>query len=183
MSQVRSDGPFVNVATLCRARHRQPDDTVDLIGVVRQAFVMDSAFLDRVEPSSIRLVAVVTLDGGNLRGAYPLALQTVFPGGTEGKMFARLVEFSDESPQVTMEVPLVLEVDQPGEYGVEVRFDQRLLTKMIVRASRSAFEAGAPSNDTLDPPTTARLVPGRWPAAASMGVETRRSDSGGDSDV
>lgn len=145
MYPIRNDGPFVNVATVCRARHRQADGTVDLLGIVRNRLVMDASFLELVKERQLRLVTVVTLDGGHLRGAYPFALRTKYPGGTE-EMLARLLEFTDDAPQATMEAPLVVDVDQPGEYCVDVLFDQRCLTTIVVEAARPALHLAAMSD-------------------------------------
>lgn len=96
---------------------------------------MDTSFLELSKARQVRLVTVVTLDGGELRGEYPVALQTAYPGGTK-ELLARLVAFTDDAPQVTIEAPLVIDVDTPGEYCVDVIFDQRLLTTIALEVSR-----------------------------------------------
>lgn len=135
MPDVRNMGPFVNVAVLCRQRYEQPDGSVDLIGILQHA-VMDSPYLDRVDAREIRTVAIVSLHAGALRGAHTLSVRARYPGGIDGQMVARLVEFSDEALQVTLQMPLTISLERTGEYCVDVFFNQGLLTRISWLASK-----------------------------------------------
>lgn len=142
MPSVRNVGPFVNLAVLCRARYEQPDESVDLIGILKHVLTLDSPYLDRVDARELQTVAVVSLHGGELRGGHTLAVRTRYPGGIDGPMVSRLVEFSDDVPQVTVQVPLKIELERPGEYCVDIVFDRTLLSRITLTAAKPASAPG-----------------------------------------
>ena len=130
-------GPYVAMAVFCQRVDRQPDGTVDVVGVVDGVSVTppdleppssDATGVDA--PAVIRLLGLVSVRAGRLRGRHLLSLKAHFPGGDEGAALTREVEFSDVAPGATMSFPLELEAREAGLYWFDVFFDDRPLTRM-----------------------------------------------------
>jgi hypothetical protein len=117
------------MAVFCQRLDRQADGTVDVIGVVDGVSVSspDDA---QAEPPMIRLLGLVSVRAGALRGRHVLSLKAHFPDGDEGPALVRPVEFTDLAPGATLSFPLELEARDAGLYWFDVFFDDRPLTRI-----------------------------------------------------
>jgi hypothetical protein len=131
-------GPYVAMAVFCQRLDRQPDGTVDVIGVVDGVRVSppghpptagDASDPSR-EPAMIRLLGLVSVRAGAVRGRHVLSLKAHFPSGEEGAALTRPVELTDRAPGATMSFPLELEAREAGLYWFDVFFDDRPLTRI-----------------------------------------------------
>lgn len=123
-------GPFVAMAVFCQRVERQPDGTVDVVGVVDGVSVSAPPDGPLAEPAIIRLLGLVSVRAGSVRGAHRLSLQAHFPGGDDGPALVRPIEFSDRAPGATLSFPLELEARDAGLYWFDVFFDDRPLTRI-----------------------------------------------------
>jgi hypothetical protein len=135
MSNVRSVGPFVGLAVLCRNVERQPDGSTHVLSIV-DGFELDSPYLDRADPAEQRLLAVLRLEAGDLRGNFTVAVRGRYPEGVEGPMCARLVEFTDDKPRALLIIQITIEMSHVGTYWFDVTVDQRMLTRIPLVARR-----------------------------------------------
>lgn len=124
-------GPFVAMALFCQRLDRQPDGTVDVIGVV------DGVQLSPPEPASpadappvLRLMGLVSLRAGEVRGRRTIALRAHFPDGDLGATLSRAVEFTDAAPGATITFPIELEARERGTYWFDAYCDGELLTRI-----------------------------------------------------
>ncbi len=124
-------GPFVAMAVLCQRVDRQPDGTVDVIGVV------DGVAIDQPEvlvPGQdgpvVSLTALVSVRAGDLRGRHALSVRGQYPSGSDGPSVARPVDFTDSTPGATLAIPLELELDGAGTYWFDVYCNDRLVTRI-----------------------------------------------------
>src|SRR5687767_14197051 len=97
-------GPYVAMAVFCQRLDRQPDGTVDVVGVV------DGISLSRdADPGGdtfdeapvVRLLGLVSLRAGAARGRHTLSLRGHFPDGEVGAALTRPIEFTDQAPGAT----------------------------------------------------------------------------------
>jgi hypothetical protein len=122
-------GPFVAMAVFCQRLDRQPDGTVDVIGVVDGVSVTGPDGGDD-GPAMVRLMGLVSVRAGSMRGRHVLSLKGHFPGGAEGAALVRHVEFTDLAPGATLGFPLELEARDAGLYWFDVFCDDRPLTRI-----------------------------------------------------
>lgn len=122
-------GPFVAMAVFCQRLDRQPDGTVDVVGVVDGVSV-SSPDGDDDGPAMIRLLGLVSLRAGAVRGRHLLSLRAHFPDGDTGPRLDRPVELTDRTPGATLSFPLELEARDAGLYWFDVFFDNRPLTRI-----------------------------------------------------
>ena len=120
------------MAVFCQRLDRQPDGTVDVVGVVDGVSVSRAGRRVRWrEPAVIRLLGLVSVRAGvGARRATVLSLQAHFPGGDEGPALVRPIEFTDLAPGATLSFPLELEARDAGLYWFDVFFDDRPLTRI-----------------------------------------------------
>jgi hypothetical protein len=125
-----SAGPYVSMAVFCQRLDQQPDGTVDVIGVVdgvRVDATMESA---DAEAALIRLMGLVSIRAGQVRGRHAMALRAHFPSGDLGASLNRQVELTDREPGATISFPIELQAHEAGTYWFDVFFDERLLTRI-----------------------------------------------------
>jgi hypothetical protein len=136
MSEMR--GPLVGLAVLCEHVDRKPDGTLDVLGIV-EGVLLDPPGPSEADPLELRPVAVlplrllVSLRAGDLRGWHDVEVLGRYPGGHPGPSTSLRVEFSDQRPTATINVPLELEVHEAGTYRFDVSFDGRPLTAVPLR--------------------------------------------------
>jgi hypothetical protein len=123
-------GPYVAMAVFCHRVDRQADGTVDVIGIVDGVSVSDPTPDASAEPAMIRLLGLVSIRAGAVRGRHVLSLKAHFPGGEEGPALSRPVELTDVAPGATLSFPLELEARDAGLYWFDVFFDEAPLTRM-----------------------------------------------------
>jgi hypothetical protein len=128
--QAASAGPFVAMAVFCQRVDRQPDGTVDVIGVIDGVHLSPEHAADPDAPPVVRLLGVISIRAGDLRGRVALGLAAHFPDGAVGATLSRHVELSDRVPGATITVPLELEAREPGVHWFDVTCDGRLLTRV-----------------------------------------------------
>lgn len=138
-------GPFVAMAVLCQAVQRRDDGTMDVLGIV-EGVVLEPPPLSDTDPLGLRPVAVlplrllVALRAGAARGPCRVDVVGRYPAGNAGPSTGLHVEFSDERPAATLNVPIELQVHEPGTYQFDVVADGRLLTAVTLRV---LYTAGA----------------------------------------
>ena len=126
------DGPHVAMAVFCQRLDRQPDGTVDIIGVVDGVQVSPGqpSGPGADPPAMIRLMGLISVRAGRARGRHTLGLRAHFPGGDLGATLTRAVEFTDRAPGATITFPIELEAQEQGTYWFDVFYDDRLLTRV-----------------------------------------------------
>ena len=118
------------MAVFCQRLDRQPDGTVDVVGVVDGVSVSSPDAAGPEGPAMIRLLGIVSIRAGGVRGRHTLSLRAQFPGGDEGPALNRVVELSDLAPGATLSFPLELEARDAGVYWFDVFFDEAPLTRI-----------------------------------------------------
>lgn len=118
------------MAVFCQRVDRQPDGTVDVVGVVDGVSVSNPDDAGDAEPAMIRLLGLVSIRAGAVRGRHVLSLKAQFPGGQAGPSLVRHVELTDLAPGATLSFPLELEARDAGLYWFDVFFDERPLTRI-----------------------------------------------------
>ena len=132
-------GPFVGVAVLCQHVDRKPDGSLDLLGIVEGVLLDPPPGPTESDPLELRPLAVlplrlvVSLRAGDLRGWQAVEILGRYPGGRAGPSTGLQVEFTETRPTATINVPLELEVHEPGLYRFDVMVDERLLTAVPLR--------------------------------------------------
>lgn len=128
-------GPFVALAVLCDRIEPRPDGAVDVHGIVDGVAITP----ERGDPLGLKpaavvsLTALVSLRAGQCRGHHRLAVHGLYPSGAAGPSLTQTIEFTDDVPGASLVVPLELQVHEPGTYHFDVRFDDRLLTRMALQ--------------------------------------------------
>jgi hypothetical protein len=123
-------GPHVAMAVFCHRLERQPDGTVDVLGVVDGVSISPPDGDESAGSAVIRLLGLVSVRAGTVRGAHRLSLRAHFPDGEAGPSIDRPVEFTDLAPGATMSFPLELEARDAGLYWFDVSFDGQPLTRI-----------------------------------------------------
>lgn len=135
-----STGPFVSMAVFCARLDRQPDGTVDVIGVVDGVSLSADADPggDAVEPTApvVRLLGLVSLRAGAARGRRTISLKAHFPDGELGATLTRPIELTDHAPGATIGFPFELEARDTGTYWFDVACDDTLLTRIPLVVER-----------------------------------------------
>ncbi|MCC6161992.1 MAG: hypothetical protein IT182_01435 [Acidobacteria bacterium] len=124
-------GPYVALAVLCQRIDLQPDGTANLIGIV-DGLAIDDPSDPNTPPLILNLRAVIALRGGATRGAHTITLRGWFPSGSEGLVADKVVEFSDDRPAISLNLPLELELAETGTYVFDVLLDETLLTAITL---------------------------------------------------
>jgi Family of unknown function (DUF6941) len=127
-----ADGPFVAQAVLCQRVDRQPDGSIDVIGIVDGVVLERDPDVPPGQPTIVPLLALVSLRAGRRRGWHELRVRGRYPSGEAGPSMARRVEFTDAHPAATFSVPIELEVDEPGTYWFDLECDGRLLSRILL---------------------------------------------------
>lgn len=133
-------GPYVAMAVFCQRLDRQPDGTVDVVGVVdgislsRDADPGGDAF-DAAAPV-VRLLGLVSIRAGAARGRHTLSLRGHFPDGEVGAALVRPIDLTDEAPGATIGFPFELEARETGTYWFDVACDDVLLTRIPLLVAR-----------------------------------------------
>jgi hypothetical protein len=136
-SSAASHGPYVATAVFCTRIDRQADGSIDIIGVV-ESVNLASPFSPPLTNNSLMMTAVVSVRGGTLRGAFPLAIRGHYPDGTPGTTLSQLVEFTDAQPTATMALPIQIAIGDLGVYWFDVTLNQQLLTRIALDVNRGA---------------------------------------------
>jgi hypothetical protein len=118
------------MAVFCQRLDRQPDGTVDVVGVVDGVSVSSPETAGPEGPAMIRLLGLVSIRAGAVRGRHTLSLKAQFPGGGQGPALNRAVELTDLAPGATLSFPLELEARDAGVYWFDVFFDNAPLTRI-----------------------------------------------------
>ena len=131
-------GPFVAVAALCQSVERRDDGSMDVIGIV-EGVLLEAPPPDERDPLGLNPIAtlplrlVVSLRAGALRGQVEVRIVGRYPGGNAGPSTGVAVEFSEQRPVATINVPLEMEVHEAGDYQFDVLVGGRLLTVVPLR--------------------------------------------------
>jgi hypothetical protein len=134
-------GPFVSMAVFCERLDRQPDGTVDVVGVVDGVSLSADAdpggdAFDATAPV-VRLLGLVSLRAGAARGRHVISLRAHFPDGELGATLTRPIELTDQAPGATIGFPFELEARDTGTYWFDVAYDDTLLTRIPLVVERS----------------------------------------------
>ena len=119
------------LAVLCQRIDLQPDGTANLIGIV-DGVAIDDPSDPNTPPLVLNLRAVIGLRGGAARGSHTITLRGWFPSGAEGLVADKVVEFSDDRPAISLNLPLELELPEIGTYVFDVLCDENLLTAITL---------------------------------------------------
>jgi hypothetical protein len=131
-------GPFVGLAVLCQHVERKPDGSMDVLGIV-EGVLLDPPRPSEADPLELRPVAVlplrlvVSLRAGGCLGSYEVGVAGRYPAGNLGPSTGVRIEFNAERPTATINVPLELEVHEPGTYRFDISVGGRLLTTVPLR--------------------------------------------------
>jgi hypothetical protein len=136
-------GPFVSMAVFCERLDRQPDGTVDVVGVV-DGVSLSSADVDPggdafdTTAPVVRLLGLVSIRAGEARGRHTLSLRAHFPDGELGATLTRPIELTDQAPGATIGFPFELEARDTGTYWFDVAYDDTLLTRIPLVVERAS---------------------------------------------
>lgn len=130
-------GPFVAIAVFCQRVDLQPDGSADLIGIV------DGVALNPQHPQDapalvLSVRAVIALRAGGARGARTIGIRGTYPSGAEGLNAHRVVQFTDQRPAITLNLPMELELPETGTYRFDVTCDDALLTVMTLAVEHAS---------------------------------------------
>ena len=133
-------GPFVSMAVFCERLDRQPDGTVDVVGVVDGVSLSADATPDDDDAAApvVRLLGLVSIRAGEARGRHTLSLRAHFPDGELGATLTRPIELSDQAPGATIGFPFELEARDTGTYWFDVAYDDTLLTRIPLVVERAS---------------------------------------------
>ena len=126
-------GPFVAIAALCQAVQRHDDGSMDVLGIV-EGVLLEPRSPDDSDPLGLKPIAtlplrlIVSLRSGSVRGRVDVRVVGRYPGGSAGPSTGLQVEFTEQRPVATINVPLELEVHEPGTYRFDVLAEGRLVT-------------------------------------------------------
>jgi hypothetical protein len=132
------EGPFVAIAVLCQDVLRRDDGTMDVLGIV-EGLLVDPPPQGEDDPLGLRPAAIVSLRlmvslrAGTLRGAQAVQVVGRYPAGNAGPSTGVQVEFTDERPAATINVPLEIQVHEPGTYRFDVLVGGALVTVVPLR--------------------------------------------------
>ena len=134
-------GPFVSMAVFCERLDRQPDGTVDVLGVVDGVLLSPEGdqggdAFDGASAPVVRLLGLVSIRAGEARGRHTLSLRAHFPDGELGATLARPIELTDQAPGATIGFPFELEARDTGTYWFDVAYDDTLLTRIPLVVER-----------------------------------------------
>jgi hypothetical protein len=124
--------PYVGLAVLCDRVAVRDDGAVDVFGIV-DGVMLEPEGSDALglRPSgTIELTLLVNVRAGSDRQRHTLSVAGVYPSGRAGQAITREVEFTDELPGAWLEMPLELEVHEPGIYHFDVACDGHVLTRI-----------------------------------------------------
>jgi hypothetical protein len=111
---------------------------MDLIGII-EGVVLEPLPPSDSDPLGLRPVAVlplrlvVTLRSEDDWGTHRVEITGRYPGGKAGPATGMQVELSSQRPSATINVPIELEVHEPGRYRFDVSVDGELLTMVPLR--------------------------------------------------
>lgn len=128
-------GPHVALAVLCQRIDIQPDGSADVIGIV-DGLAVDDPDDPATPPLILNVRAVVALRGGSVRGPRRIGIRGWFPSGEAGLSGETRVQFTDERPSVTLNMPLELELPELGTYRFDVLCDDEHLTTITLDVRR-----------------------------------------------
>jgi hypothetical protein len=126
-----TSGPFVAMAVFCQRVDLQADGSADVIGIV------DGVSVSPQEPQDapalvLSVRAVIALRAGSARGARTVGIRGTYPSGAEGLHAHRVVQFTDQRPAITLNLPMELELPETGTYRFDITCDDALLTVMTL---------------------------------------------------
>lgn len=139
----RDAGPFVAMAVLCQAVQRREDGTMDVLGIV-EGVVLEPPLPSDADPLGLRPVAVlplrllVSLRAGAARGPRRVDVVGRYPAGNAGPSTGMDIEFTNERPAATLNVPIELQVHEAGTYHFEVLVNGQRLTVVPLTVLYSA---------------------------------------------
>lgn len=132
-----TSGPFVAMAVFCQRVDLQPDGSADVIGIV-DGVALTPQNPEDAPPLVLSVRMVLALRSGDVRGARTVGIRGTYPSGAEGVHAHRVVQFTDQRPAVTLNVPLELELPETGVYLFDISSDDHLLTVMTLTVERAS---------------------------------------------
>jgi hypothetical protein len=128
---MNTSGPFVAMAVFCQRVDLQTDGSADVIGIVDGVSVRPQEPQDA--PALVLSVrGVIALRAGSARGARTIGIRGTYPSGAEGLHAHRVVQFTDQRPAITLNLPMELELPETGTYRFDITCDDALLTVMTL---------------------------------------------------
>jgi hypothetical protein len=124
------------MAVFCQRVDLQPDGSADIVGIV-DGVALTPQTPEEAPPLVLNVRAVVALRAGDTRGARTIGIRGTFPSGAEGLHAHRIVQFTDQRPAVTLNMPLELELPETGTYRFDVTCDDALLTVMTLTVEQA----------------------------------------------
>ena len=135
-------GPHVAMAVFCQRLDLQPDGSADVVGIVDGVAVRPQEAAD-APPLVLSVRAVIAVRAGDVRGARTLGIRGTYPSGAEGLHAHRVVQFTDQRPAATLNLPMELELPELGTYRFAVTCDDDLLTVITLVVERETCVADA----------------------------------------
>ncbi len=130
-------GPFVAMAIFCQRVDLQPDGSADVIGIV-DGVAITPQHVEDAPPLVLNVRAVIALRAGEVRGTRTIGIRGTYPSGAEGLHAHRVVQFTEQRPAVTLNVPLELELPETGVYRFDITADDQMLTLLTLTVERAA---------------------------------------------
>lgn len=124
--------PYIGLAVLCDRVAVRDDGAVDILGIVDGVMLEPEAndALGLQPSGTIELTLLVNVRAGSDRGRHTLSVTGSYPSGRTGEAVNREVEFTDALPGAWLEMPVKLEVHEPGIYHFDVATDGHVLTRI-----------------------------------------------------
>jgi hypothetical protein len=127
--------PYVALAVFCQEARQNPDGTLTLSHVLDRVTVSEQ--MGRL-PRVASLVAVVALRCSAPWGTHQLGIAVHPPDGSMLLMTTLDVDTSAEMYNVARILKMDLKIGHYGNYWFDVRWDDRLVTRMQLSVRRSA---------------------------------------------
>jgi hypothetical protein len=119
--------PHVALAVFCGEARQNPDGTLTVDRVLDRLTVTAAA---GPLPTIAQLVAVIALRCDTIGGAHELALDVNSPDAGPRRLAVLPVDLSAEGDSIARILRMPLEIDRLGVYWFDVRWDERVVTRM-----------------------------------------------------
>ncbi len=129
-------GPYITVAGFCERILTEADGVQSLIRIVDQLTHREVGpdAPEELGSFTAELWYLLALKPGEVRGEHRIRLNLVMPDGSANLMFEDAVEFDGDADRgISLGFQMVVEYTQVGLHWLEAYFDDRLLTRSVLR--------------------------------------------------
>ncbi len=147
MSTEQEHGPYIQVAALCENVIEGKDGVLSLIRVIDR-FVHTAAGPnppERLPAFTIAPIFVVMLKAGFVRGSANIRIQPRTPSGRSLQELVLPVLFEADHRGQNLIMKLQLQVEEEGVYWFDVRFGERVLTRVPLQVVYQRLLVTGPS--------------------------------------